>query len=237
MVNVISMKWGTPYGPEYVNRLHHMVRRHLHRPHRFVCFTDNPTGLDADIDAKPLPVVRDAEKYGPFWRKLGIFSAPLADLRGPVLWLDLDVVIVDSLDCLFDHPGEFLIIKDFREESGPKHGNSSVVRFEAGAHGYLLDKFYADPESVDAQFPGDQEFISTNVTSQAMWPKEWCVSFKKHCLPPFPQCWFRVPRIPPGARVVVFHGHPKPEDAARGCRPPGFIKYCRATPWINEHWR
>jgi hypothetical protein len=29
--NVICMKWGTKYGPEYVNRLYAMVRRHLTR--------------------------------------------------------------------------------------------------------------------------------------------------------------------------------------------------------------
>ena len=33
--NVLCMKWGTPYGPEYVNVLHAMVRRHLQRPFRF----------------------------------------------------------------------------------------------------------------------------------------------------------------------------------------------------------
>ena len=27
---VLCMKWGTKYGPEYVNRLYGMVRRHLH---------------------------------------------------------------------------------------------------------------------------------------------------------------------------------------------------------------
>ncbi|HAU58261.1 MAG TPA: glycosyltransferase, partial [Comamonadaceae bacterium] len=27
--HVICMKWGTKYGPEYVNRLYAMVRRHL----------------------------------------------------------------------------------------------------------------------------------------------------------------------------------------------------------------
>ena len=34
--HIICMKWGTKYGPEYVNRLRSMVRRHLKRPHRFV---------------------------------------------------------------------------------------------------------------------------------------------------------------------------------------------------------
>jgi hypothetical protein len=40
-VNVICIKWGTKYGPDYVNRLRNMVQRHLHRPHRFVCLTEH----------------------------------------------------------------------------------------------------------------------------------------------------------------------------------------------------
>ena len=32
VLNVVCLKWGTKYGPEYVNRLYRMVARHLHRP-------------------------------------------------------------------------------------------------------------------------------------------------------------------------------------------------------------
>ena len=44
MKNVICMKWGDKFGPEYVNRLHRMVEKNLTIPHRFVCFTDNGDG-------------------------------------------------------------------------------------------------------------------------------------------------------------------------------------------------
>jgi hypothetical protein len=30
-VNVLCIKWGRKYGPDYVNRLHNMVQRHLRR--------------------------------------------------------------------------------------------------------------------------------------------------------------------------------------------------------------
>ena len=54
-LNVICMKWGRLYGPEYVNNLHSGVTRHLKRPHRFVCFTDDPLGLNSAIETFPLP--------------------------------------------------------------------------------------------------------------------------------------------------------------------------------------
>ena len=37
--HVLCMKWGTKYGPDYVNRLYAMVRRHLTGDFSFVCLT------------------------------------------------------------------------------------------------------------------------------------------------------------------------------------------------------
>ena len=91
MVNVICMKWGSMYGPEYVNHLRAGVARHLRRPHRFVCFTDDGSGLDAGVEVMPLPELglpggqRDLR-----WRKLAVFGERLGDLTGTTLFLDLD---------------------------------------------------------------------------------------------------------------------------------------------------
>ena len=54
-VNILTLKWGRMYSAEYVNRIYRGVKRHLHRPFRFVCVTDDPSGLDDGIDAQPLP--------------------------------------------------------------------------------------------------------------------------------------------------------------------------------------
>jgi hypothetical protein len=45
MLNVVCMKWGDKYGPEYVNKLYSMVRRHLHKEYRFICLTDTTIGF------------------------------------------------------------------------------------------------------------------------------------------------------------------------------------------------
>ena len=45
MANVICMKWGDLYGPQYVNRLYAMVKRHLNIDFRFECFTDDQDGI------------------------------------------------------------------------------------------------------------------------------------------------------------------------------------------------
>ena len=43
------MKWGTKYGPDYVNRLYAMVRRHLSGDFKFVCLTDDSKGIRSEV--------------------------------------------------------------------------------------------------------------------------------------------------------------------------------------------
>ena len=110
--NVICIKWGTKFGPQYVNRLYNMVERNLTIPHRFICFTDNAEGLVDGIEVRPLPFLNDEGLPEKAWKKLGLFSNNLGDLEGEALFLDLDVVIRDNIDCFFEKEGEFYIIKD-----------------------------------------------------------------------------------------------------------------------------
>ena len=80
MKNIICMKWGDKFGPEYVNRLHTMVEKNLTIPHRFVCFTDNGEGLNEGIEIRPLPeMTLDKSLPERGWRKLTVFQEKLAD--------------------------------------------------------------------------------------------------------------------------------------------------------------
>lgn len=235
MHNVICMKWGTAYGPQDVNVLHHMVQRHLSLPHRFVCFTDDPSGLEPGIEHFPLPEVKvPARLHREAWLKLGTFSRPLADLEGTALFLDLDLVIVDDIDCFFQHPGEFCIIHNWTHPHRIV-GNSSVYRFHVGAHPEVLERYHADPEAAKHEYRNEQAFLSHQLPSLSYWPASWCVSFKRHCMPPRLLAPLLRPRLPAGAKIVVFHGDPKPEAALRG-EWAGRFKWMRRTPWIGEHW-
>jgi len=239
MVNVICAKWGPKYGPDYVNRLKSMVSRNLARPHRFVCFTDDPTGLAPDIEHFPMPVLQVPEPHRNLpWRKVTLFGKPLGDLEGPTLFLDLDIVIVDSLDPFFDHPGRFCVIHNWTHPDR-RVGNTSVYRFEIGAHQDVLDNLVANHRQIFARYRNSQTYVSDHIGEITWWPNAWCKSFKKHCMPggPFGLFnWFMTPRRPEGARIVVFHGDPKPEYAINGHWPGRWSKHVRPTPWVAEHW-
>ena len=53
-VNIICLKWGTRYPARYTNILYASVKRHLHRPFRFVCFTDDAEVAAHLKEAEPL---------------------------------------------------------------------------------------------------------------------------------------------------------------------------------------
>lgn len=253
-VNVICMKWGSLYGPEYVNNLARGVARHLKRPHRFVCFTDDTTGLDAGIEALPLPELNLPEgKTDRRWRKLALFRHDLAGLRGTALFLDLDLVIVDDLEPFFAHPGKFLIIRDddlFRAKPlrrvNPERdrflhsvGNSSVFRYEIGAHGYIHDAYVADPEAAMAKYEISQQFQSAQLAAHgdlAYWPSDWCVSFKNACVPRGLRSYLGDPVLPEGAKIVVFAGNPKMTEVLEG----GGQRWYRRIGdigWLRKAWQ
>lgn len=235
---VLCMKWGTKYGPEYVNRLYGMVARHLRGPFRFVCLTDRHDGVRAEVQCLPIPDLALPEgipERG--WKKLTTFEADLHGLRGTALFLDLDVVIVDDITPFFELPGEFLIIHDWKRPWRVT-GNSSVYRFQLGAHADVLATFRARQAEIRARLRNEQAFLSEELHRQgklAYWPADWCCSYKYHCIPPWPTNYWRTPEVPKGARIVVFHGEVNPPDALAG-RRNRVGRFVRPAPWIAQHW-
>ncbi len=246
---VVCLKWGDLYGPDYVNILYRMVRRHLSLPLRFICFTEKPQGIIDEVEIQPLPVFPEPEwqyaRYCSAWRKLALFEKGLADIQGRVLFLDLDVVIVDSIDCFFQHPAPFAMIENWYQP-GRNAGQASVMCFDSGYPERLLKQYLKAPENVLQRYRTEQAYIAAELagTDDIFFPKAWCKSFKKHCLPSgFKRFWrSRIGGIPAGARVMVFHGRPNPPDAMRGEWGKAFPWYKRwykrlsPCPWVAEHW-
>jgi len=239
---VLCMKWGTKFGPEYVNRLHGMVRRHLRRPFRFVCLTDDGGGFDPDVEVLPLPEMGWTDgitEHG--WWKVGLFSESLGDLSGPALFLDLDVLVVDSLDPLFDWPGEVMVPRDYRRlrvRGDSFVGNTSVLRFPVGNYPEVMEGFRENFPGIRKRLRNEQEYVSHFFHERGLlehWPSAWCPSFKRHCVAPWPLSHVRTPRLTRGAKVVVFHGRPNPGEALEG-EGGKWYRPILPTPWIADHW-
>ena len=216
-----------------------MVEKNLTIPHRFVCFTDNTEGLAEGIETRELPPYSDTPNIGDKgWRKLSLFNKELADLKGTALFLDLDIVIRQSLDPFFEIEGDFLIVKDW---DFPKDiiGNSSVFRFEIGVHPDILENFYNEGDDIRDRYKNEQAFLSYEMHRKGIlkyWNKDWCVSFKRNCLQPFPLNFIKEPNDPENAKIIVFHGRPTPEQAFAGFIGKGGFRYVKPTKWLSKYW-
>ena len=241
---VICIRWGTDYGADYVNRLYRGVMRNVAKPTRFVAFTDPIDGLDAGIEAKPIPQIHlpPGLKPGP-WRKLALWAADLGGLEGDVLFLDLDILVTGLIDPLFGHePGKLCLVRNWTQGRKDGIGNSSVMRFRAGSAPHLVRDFEADAVAMSYRFDNEQIYVTkASGLPLSFWPPEWCPSFKHSLRPPWPLYLFQPPELPPEARIVVFTGHPRPDEALRGAWPARwykkFYKSTPPVPWIGDHWR
>ena len=260
MINVVCIKYGRYYAPFYVNRLFAGVKRNLARPFRFVCVTNDPDGIRPEVECVPFagdPGV-PGRKWPNIFSKLTLFKDGFADLSGPTLYLDLDVLITGPLDKFFDfHPGEYCIIHNWVEfykrifRKTPPIGNSSCFRFEAGKSNAVYEFFLrevADSEKRHLFTKGSQKLQTRamfHVGKVNWWPTEWVCSFKRQCIPPYPLNWFLEPKPPKTASIVAFHGHPDIPEAQFGYRfyrqgpkhvPIKQHQSCRPATWIDDFW-
>ncbi len=246
----LCMKWGTRYGADYANRLYSMVSRHCTQPFQLVCFTDDTSGLNPAIDARPLPPFAGVPEHlaNKPWRKLSLWQQNLGpDLTGrDALVLDLDLVITGPLDDFFTyHPGKYAVIEN-PTKRGKNIGNTSVFRFTVGKYPEICERFLNNPEKLyREEFRIEQEYISATLHprgEQVFWPRTWVPSFKEDLLPCWPVRLWKVTNLPQEARIVIFHGKPDPDEARDGKWPAKawykkVYKTLKPVPWIAENWQ
>lgn len=205
-MNVVCIKWGTKYGPEYVTRLQSMCARYI-PCHRFICFTDRPVD---GVECRPLPT-----DLPTWWSKIGLFKPGL--LEGNTLYLDLDVVLTCNLhpflEAFYTDPTRLWSLDDFgypltcpRQGIGPDTRrllggdgtiNSSVMMWRNDVARKVWDDFDA---SVMEELHGDQNHIT-----RCLWPDKIRL---------FPAAMAGSYKYGKGRAfpVTVFHGEPKPHQ-------------------------
>ena len=242
---VICLKWGERYGPEYVNRLYSMVKRNTSRPLRFICITDDASGLNSGIETRPMPEFDLPERfrYAGF-RRMFLFKETLQDLTGDVLHFDVDLIITGSIDDFFDYePDAPFMVAENWTQPGKGIGNMSVFRYRIGALTKIWDRFHPDPIAMQQKYENSQTFCSRTLGEFPMYPLEWCMGFKQSLIPKWPLNFFMTPKKPPQhVKVVAFTGHPDLPDVLAGRWPvtagwKKLYKYVKPTSWVKEYWQ
>jgi hypothetical protein len=217
---IVCVKWGTLFGPEYVNRLYGMVSRHITGPFKVVCLTDDRQGIRPEVECHDLPElgVPHPERTIGKWRKQVLWGRELPGLKGVALFIDLDSVIVGSLDDYFTigRPEDVYVARNWARPL-ERLGQTSVFRFPVGGNPHLLDNFRADPQGIADRYRFEQHYVTASVTGGIhFWPEDWTRHFRLHCLPPFPLRYFTTAKLPSQARIVTFPGGPNPDDVVVG---------------------
>jgi hypothetical protein len=233
-LTIVCWKWNSPgyktvFLPEHVHTLQKMIKRHYPRPHRFVCITDDPRGLDCETyklwkDHSNLPNI--SGKHLPScYRRLKIFSKEMAEVFGPrILSMDLDVILTGDVTHIFDRPDPFVGWK-VPGVNVPEVYNGSMFLFTAGAYSWIWETF--DPEkspriaSLAGYQGSDQGWISFCLKAREPgWGKHDGVYS-------YPRDVRHTTGLPVGARIVIFHGQRKPWDR----------RWTRDRAWIAKHYR
>jgi len=247
---VLCMKWGTRYPSQYVNILYNAVQRNLSVPHRFVCLTDDPAGLNPSIEALDLPRAGIPDAFWTdrgIWGKLALFQPDLHGLSGRALFLDLDMLITGSLDEMFSYKDDHVFVS---VAGGPKWRrgvendtpllSTTAFRFDIGSQNQILEGFLADPASIKARYGIEQKYVEAAVTDWTTFPSEWIVSFKRHLRRPLGVDLFLEPRKPePPVKCVSFHGDPNPWDMVpKNAGFWGALPHYGRGPvsWVRDNW-
>ena len=233
------MKWGTKYPSDDVNRLYRAIERvQGNSDFTLFCLTDRADGILDQVIVLPIPdlPVLGNEVQNRGWRKITLFSPEVTQIKGPTVFLDLDVILVDKLDAFFQHDDRFKVIKDYKpiRYRNAWTGNTSTFFYHAGENYGVYEKLLETGSAITEKYRNEQEFLSDCMRSLGIlkyWPKNWCVSFKYHCVPKFPASLWKAPELPDGAKVLVFHGRPKPDEALVGVGAKWY-RPMKPAPWL-----
>lgn len=243
---VLCIKWGTAFGAEDVNVLHRACRTHTNQDLRFVCLTDNPLGLDNEIEVREIPdiglTLQDISRPG-VWRKLSLYAPQLHDL-GRVLFIDLDMMIVGPLDPFFE-PSEgvtFLNMGDsWRRNPKSDHteGGTAIFSYNPAEEHPVLLAFLSDPQRHMAEFHNEQDFVFAHASKTALWPEGRVISFKRHLCRRFGAgLLVGLRSVPAGVSVIAFHGKPRPRDVLSKKVWGPFPHFHRGLPLLlKDYWK
>lgn len=232
MIHIVCLKWGTKYGPEYVNRLYTAVGRNTTRKFKFYCLTDNRAGINHEIQIVPLQYANQLDSW---WNKISLFSADLPIPIGQrIFYIDLDTLIVGNIDDLLGHEQtDIVVLRDFYHGIAQSAGTvaSGLMSWNHRQYKYVWSEFIKNPkEAIKRAYPhGDQWWVEHNIAQRQFWQDLYpgqVVSFKMHCRQ----------GLPPNARIVCYHGRPSiPESATQSTKDWKFKMV--PQPWVLQHWK
>ena len=207
MINVFCVYVGNLYTIDYVENLYHGVKNNLDEEFTFYIFTDRKDQVKKLEEFGKIVLLPKLEVPKNWWYKIYMFNKENA-ITGPVLYLDLDVIIIGKLDPLVSRDGKFRIIHDFNRSNVGSHynkSNSSVMSWDFAQFTYIWARFKENMPKYVTKLAGDQDYIHLTLRDKEWWPDNWIVSYKWEYKRDKMYDQYQT-------KVMVFHGKPKPHE-------------------------
>jgi hypothetical protein len=214
---------GNVYSWDYVDRLYNMLNRNITAGVRMHVYTEAGRDVPSHMVKH---VLEDWGITGPrrgWWYKMQLFNSQ--HHNGPLLYCDLDLVIVKNIDWIWQLPlNNFWSVRDFKYLWRPSNYeiNSSIMWWNTADYDWLWKKFKKENlSSVLSQFHGDQNFLNSYIADhqRRYFDTEKIKSWRWQCLDggyDFRKKRYHKPstgtKIDSQTGVLVFHGQPKPGE-------------------------
>jgi len=200
-----------------------MLKKHLSYDIRLHVYTEKDRPVPATMIKHELEDFGIAGPRRAWWYKMQLFN--VEHHAGPLLYFDLDTVIVDNIDWICQQPlNYFWAVRDFKylwRESDYKV-NSSIMWWNTQKFDGVWQAFKRqDLKKILIKYHGDQDYINDAIGSadrrffDTVRVKSWrwqCLdggfNFRRKC--------YQTPgtgtAIDQRTSVLIFHGNPKPGE-------------------------
>jgi hypothetical protein len=225
---------GNAYDWTYVERLHGMLDRHISDNIRLHVYTEADRLVPDHMVKHPLIDWGIGGPKKSWWYKMQLFNSD--SFMGPLLYFDLDIVVVKNIDWVFKLPGQdFWTVRDFKYLWRPNHMgiNSSIMYWDTKNFNHVWQEFRGkNLQTIMRDYRGDQDYITEKIEDKdrRFFDTERVKSWRWQALDggyDFVKRRYQTPgsgtNINDLTSILIFHGNPKPENSR--------------DPVIIQHWQ
>lgn len=221
-VTVCCVLWGNKFSEEYVHNLKAAVERNTTVPHEFVCLSDR------EIKGVKTKILKGG--YTGWWNKLQLFDG---EIKGRIVYLDLDTLITSSIDWLMKYTGTFAGIEDLGVANAHQQHlkgrfQSGVMAWRSEAMDWVHLEFSLTRAMVMDKFRGDGEYLNHLVKQRDLLQHLYPMKIKSYKYEVYPDKL-------ENTSIICFHGRPSVIQAMNEPITTPLKTYFPQA-WVKDYW-
>ena len=208
--------WGDGLGERYVRTLQKAVEKNLDIPHRFICLSDR------EIDGIQTYPIYPPSKLGNLV-KLAIYN-DYYQFNGRVMLMDLDMVVTGSLNEIASYDGEIAARAAFRTREAVwiPDGDMTILNLTSSRQRQIWKYITNSISKIESRTQGAERKFYKQFYTKIFPQIDFIQELFPEQLQSYKQDGVRTSGLPKNARIVSFHGRPKPHQVA--------------DKWVLKYW-